>query len=188
MYVCVYGRTSLAHAFLCHAITQTKTNKHTHNTQLQVLEKTFYMDNPDEVVPDKFVGTTIDWAAGKDCTGKEWSGFIWVCELRDLGFRNRGGWLAGWLKGVGCWCHSQPPTSWLAVTSQRAYSKLNAGSHTLPYSLTLLLTDITLLTPCPPSFFRTVEQVKQKKKGKKGAPAVVVTQTKPCDSFFNFFK
>ena len=36
----------------------------------QVLEKTFYMENPDEVVPDKFVGCTIDWAAGKDTTGE----------------------------------------------------------------------------------------------------------------------
>jgi hypothetical protein len=35
----------------------------------QVLHKTFYMENPDEVVPDKFVGCTIDWAAGKDTTG-----------------------------------------------------------------------------------------------------------------------
>jgi nucleosome assembly protein 1-like 1 len=26
------------------------------------------MDDPDEVVPRKFVGTTIDWAAGKDVT------------------------------------------------------------------------------------------------------------------------
>lgn len=35
----------------------------------QVLEKTFYMENPDEIVPEKFVGCTIDWAAGKDTTG-----------------------------------------------------------------------------------------------------------------------
>lgn len=28
------------------------------------------MENPDEVVPDKFVGCTIDWAAGKDTTGE----------------------------------------------------------------------------------------------------------------------
>jgi hypothetical protein len=35
---------------------------------------------------------------------------------------------------------------------------------------------------------RAVEVVKKKQKGKKGAPAVVVTQNKPCDSFFNFFK
>jgi hypothetical protein len=35
---------------------------------LQVLEKTFYMENPDEIVPDKFVGCSIDWAAGKDTT------------------------------------------------------------------------------------------------------------------------
>lgn len=67
----------------------------------EMLEKTFYMENPDEVVPEKFVGCTINWAAGKDTT---------------------------------------------------------------------------------------VEQVKKKSKGKKGAPAVVVTQNKPCDSFFNFFK
>lgn len=37
---------------------------------VQVLEKTFYMENPDEVVPEKFVGCTIDWAAGKDTTGE----------------------------------------------------------------------------------------------------------------------
>lgn len=36
---------------------------------LQMLEKTFYMENPDEVVPEKFVGCTINWAAGKDTTG-----------------------------------------------------------------------------------------------------------------------
>lgn len=36
----------------------------------QVLEKTFYMENPDEIVPEKFVGCTIDWAAGKDTTGE----------------------------------------------------------------------------------------------------------------------
>lgn len=35
---------------------------------LQVLEKTFYMENPDEIVPDKFVGCTIDWLPGKDTT------------------------------------------------------------------------------------------------------------------------
>jgi hypothetical protein len=36
-----------------------------------------------------------------------------------------------------------------------------------------------------------VETVKTKAKAKKGAkpgPALVVTKTKPCDSFFNFFK
>jgi hypothetical protein len=33
-----------------------------------------------------------------------------------------------------------------------------------------------------------VEQIKKKQKGKKGSPAVVVTKSEPCDSFFNFFK
>jgi hypothetical protein len=41
----------------------------------QVLEKTFYMENPDEVVPEKFVGCTIDWAAGKDTTGEARGGW-----------------------------------------------------------------------------------------------------------------
>lgn len=35
---------------------------------VQVLEKTFYMENPDEIVPDKFVGCTIDWLPGQDTT------------------------------------------------------------------------------------------------------------------------
>jgi hypothetical protein len=69
----------------------------------QVLEKTFYMENPDEIVPDKFVGCSIDWAAGQDTT---------VMQVR---------------KKVG------------------------------------------------------------DKKG-KGKGAVTINQTKPCDSFFNFFK
>ncbi|KAF8057726.1 NAP1 [Scenedesmus sp. PABB004] len=35
----------------------------------KVLEKTFYMENPDEIVPDKFIGCTIDWASpGADTT------------------------------------------------------------------------------------------------------------------------
>eukprot|EP00879_Flechtneria_rotunda_P006760 GHRR01007104.1.p1 GENE.GHRR01007104.1~~GHRR01007104.1.p1 ORF type:complete len:348 (+),score=127.01 GHRR01007104.1:91-1134(+) len=34
----------------------------------KVLEKTFYMENPDEIVPDRFIGCTIDWQPGKDTT------------------------------------------------------------------------------------------------------------------------
>jgi hypothetical protein len=34
----------------------------------QVLEKTFYMEDPDEIVPEKFVGCSIDWLPGKDTT------------------------------------------------------------------------------------------------------------------------
>lgn len=56
------------------------------------------MDNPDEVVPEKFVGCTIDWAAGKDTTGRDSDAFlcsdglkgasayipVCVCEARGL--------------------------------------------------------------------------------------------------------
>jgi hypothetical protein len=49
----------------------------------QVLEKTFYMENPDEVVPDKFVGCTIDWAAGKDTTGTR--GLLTFGQISNLG-------------------------------------------------------------------------------------------------------
>ncbi|KAI8466552.1 MAG: nucleosome assembly protein-domain-containing protein [Monoraphidium minutum] len=34
----------------------------------KTLEKTFYMEDPDEVVPRKFVGTQIEWQSGKDTT------------------------------------------------------------------------------------------------------------------------
>uniref|UniRef100_A0A383V5W6 Nucleosome assembly protein n=1 Tax=Tetradesmus obliquus TaxID=3088 RepID=A0A383V5W6_TETOB len=69
----------------------------------KVLEKTFYMENPDEIVPDKFVGCSIDWAAGKDTT--------------------------------------------VSVVKKKVGDKKN-----------------------------------------KGKGAVTINQTKPCDSFFNFFK
>jgi hypothetical protein len=48
-----------------------------------VLEKTFYMDNPDEVVPEKFVGCTIDWAAGKDTTGAAGSASVHMCRCQQ---------------------------------------------------------------------------------------------------------
>jgi hypothetical protein len=34
----------------------------------KTLEKTFYMEDPDEVVPRKFVGSAIAWEQGKDTT------------------------------------------------------------------------------------------------------------------------
>jgi Nucleosome assembly protein (NAP) len=68
------------------------------------LSKTFYMEDPDEIVPDRFEGCDIDWAPGKDTT-------------------------------------------------------------------------VTLVK----------RRVADKKGGKKGGGAAV-TSTKPCDSFFNFFK
>lgn len=70
---------------------------------LQVLEKTFYMANPDEIIPDKFVGCNIEWLSGMDTT-------------------------------------------------------------------------VTVVK----------KKVSDKKGGKKGA--VTVSQNKPCESFFNFFK
>jgi hypothetical protein len=70
---------------------------------VQVLEKTFYLEDPIEIVPEKFVGTSIEWAPGKDTTVK------------------------------------------------------------------------------------TVRKKMKDKKLKGQAPAVTVTDTVPCDSFFNFF-
>ena len=70
---------------------------------VQVLEKTFYLEDPIEIVPEKFVGTTIDWSPGKNTTVK------------------------------------------------------------------------------------TVRKKMKDKKLKGKAPAVTVTDTVPCDSFFNFF-
>jgi len=69
----------------------------------EVLEKTFYLEDPIEIVPEKFVGTTIDWSSGKNTTVK------------------------------------------------------------------------------------TVRKKMKDKKLKGKAPAVTVTDTVPCDSFFNFF-
>eukprot|EP00878_Enallax_costatus_P016212 GHUV01017005.1.p1 GENE.GHUV01017005.1~~GHUV01017005.1.p1 ORF type:complete len:194 (+),score=73.91 GHUV01017005.1:117-698(+) len=71
--------------------------------QNKVLDKTLYMVNPDEIVPDKFVGCNIDWLPGKDTT-------------------------------------------------------------------------VTVVK----------KKMNDKKGGKKGG--ITVTQTKPCQSFFNFFK
>ncbi len=34
----------------------------------QTLEKTFYIDDPKDLVPRSFEGTPIDWAKGKDTT------------------------------------------------------------------------------------------------------------------------
>lgn len=71
----------------------------------EVLTKTFYMEDPDEIVPDRFVGCDIDWAPGKD------------------------------------------------TTVQQVKKRVGGG-----------------------------------KKGGGGGKGVTVTSTKPCDSFFNFFK
>lgn len=61
-----------------------RTRRRVRRRRAQVLEKTFYMDDPDEIVPDRFIGCAIDWAPGKDTT-------VTVVKKRVPGKGGKGG-------------------------------------------------------------------------------------------------
>lgn len=159
----------------------------------QTLEKSFYMDDPDEVIPRKFVGTEV--GGGRPDRETTRSRDRWIWRSPDLAHGR------GCARGPGrALCHgaSLPPAGRAQTPTPLEHSP-PPHTHTQPTPTHLPTYPPTHAPAHPPTpqiewaagKDTTVTVVKkrvQDKKGGKGRPAATISKTEPCDSFFNFFR